>query len=96
MFVREQVEAVRRHPVRIDNARSRAIELVRRFKSGGFATDAENERAMAELESLVPDPRVSEIIFWPHRHELAKSYDAEELTAEAIVDLAMQYKPFAL
>ena len=81
---------------RVEEQRLRAIELVRGLMSGGFASEAEDARAMSELERLVPDPHVSAIIFWPGTHHLARDYDEDELTPELVVELAMKYKPIAL
>ncbi len=59
-------------------------------------SESELDAAMTELESLVPDPNVSAIIFWPSHHELSRHLEAAELTPQKIVELAYQYEPFAL
>ena len=51
---------------------------------------------MEELESLVPDPNVSDLIFWPRHHEASRALTEDELTADRIVAVAMNYQPFAL
>lgn len=64
--------------------------------NGRFETEGEGEAALRELESLVPDPRVSDLIFWPERHPLSASVPDSKRTAELVVELAMRYEPFSL
>ena len=64
--------------------------------NGRFETEAEGDAALRELKLLVPDPRVSDLIFWPERHPLSASIPDKKLTAELVVELAMRYEPFSL
>ena len=65
--------------------RREMVELVERI-SAGAGTEAEQEEWLETLEANVPDPAVSDLIFWPER----------ELTAEEIVDRALAYESVAL
>lgn len=58
--------------------------------------DSEVDAALAELRTLVPDPQVSDLIFWPQKHSASRGLTSEELTAERIVELALHYEPFTL
>lgn len=59
-------------------------------------TEAEQDAWLRELKRLVPDPAVSNLIFWPNHHKLAKDLQESELMPEKIVELAFSYEPFAL
>lgn len=78
-----------------ESARRRALELVRKLMNGTL-DDEEGDEAMRELMNVVPDPHVSDLIFWPDTHRLSKTYDTADLTPELIVDLACQYRPIQL
>ncbi len=78
-----------------ETARERAIQLAEALLTGEGDDEAIGA-AVRELEQLVPDPRVSDLIFWPSHHERSAGLDPAELTAEKIVDLASEYRPFAL
>lgn len=75
--------------------RLRAIELVRKVTDPTLS-EQDTDKAMDELGRLVPDPRLSDLIFWPTDHPLSAKLDEHELTPERIVDLASHYKPFQL
>ena len=62
----------------------------------GSQSESQVTATMIELESIVPDPRVSNLIYWPSRHPLSQGLNDAELTPEKIVELAYRYKPFAL
>jgi predicted nucleotidyltransferase component of viral defense system len=78
-----------------DVERRRAIALVRQLKTAN-GSERQLDSAMAELKSLVPDPNVSDLIYWPSQHDLSKGLQELELTPEVIVELAYRYKPFEL
>lgn len=80
----------------MDDERERAVELVELLMDAGSLDDAQVDAAMEKLLSLVPDPRVSDLIFWPQHHAASRDLTQDELTAERIVDLAMSYQPFSL
>ncbi len=73
-----------------------AIEVVRRILAGDYTTDEEAESLVNEFASLVPDPKASDLIFWPNQHPLSSGLSENELTPELIVELAHQYRPFEL
>lgn len=73
-----------------------AVEVVRRIMTGDYTTDEEAESLVNEFTSLVPDPRASDLIFWPNQHPLSRGLSEEELTPELIVELAREYRPFEL
>lgn len=75
--------------------RQRALELVRFLMDGG-GSEEDGDAALTVLRSLVPDPAVSALIFWPSHHKLTKDLAASERTPEEIVELAYLYEPFAL
>ena len=74
----------------------RAVELVGRIMAGDYTTDDEADSLVEEFESLVPDPRASDLIVWPNQHPLSRDLSEDELTPTRIVELARQYRPFAL
>jgi hypothetical protein len=75
-----------------DKARQRAIELVERIAA--LATNENDaDAALDELAKLVPDPNISDLIFWPSQHPLSAGLDKGDLTPELIVELAGRYKP---
>lgn len=80
----------------MDEGRERAVELVELLMGAAGLDDAQLGVAMEELESLVPDPNVSDLIFWPRHHEASRALTEDELTADRIVEVAMNYQPFAL
>lgn len=65
----------------------RAIELVRVFQEGGFATEAEDQARFNELAELLPDPEFSRFLFWGPEGPRESWYRA--LTPEAVVALAL-------
>ncbi len=79
-----------------ESDRREAEELVRQIMAGEFPTEADQDRAMAQLGRLLPDPNFSELIFWPSHHKLSSGIDESELTPQKIVQLASQYRPFEL
>ena len=84
-------------PGRVEEAqRARAVEVVRRLMEDDTLGEEEEDDLLDELEALVPDPRVSALVYWPQRHERAAGRAEAELTPEVIVELALQYRPFAL
>ncbi len=79
----------------VETDRQRAIALVRQLMTAS-GTERQLDAAMAELESIVPDPNVSDLIYWPGHHERSRGLRESELTPDKIVELAYRYKPFAL
>ena len=58
----------------------------------GPSTDSENNKIAEELRRIVPDPDLTEYIFWSDEF-----YDEEEnLDIDAILEKAFSYKPIAL
>jgi hypothetical protein len=68
--------------------REEMIALVERLKRGE-GEDAEASDWISQLERSLPNPHISDLIFWPKEGE-------ENLTAEQIVDKAMEYRPIEL
>jgi hypothetical protein len=64
-------------------AREQLIELVKKIANAD-GTEKEIDQMIELLEKNVPDPRVSNYIFY------------DELSPEAIVDKALAYKPIQL
>ncbi len=67
-------------------SREELIDLVEGIKDPR-GTEDDTNRDLAVLEANVPDPNVSDLIFWPN---------GPELTAEEVVDKALAYKPIQL
>lgn len=65
--------------------REELIELVKQICEAE-GTEEEIDSMIDLLEQNVPHPEVSDLIFWSN----------EELTAEEIVDRALNYKPIIL
>ncbi len=70
--------------------RSKLPRLVTYLMSGE-GTEPEQELALKELESGVPHPHVSDLIFWPER----EGFD-RELTPDEVVDIALAHRPIEL
>jgi hypothetical protein len=73
----------------------RAVELVRHLLVNDFGSEEEADQALREVERMLPDPRVSDLIYCPGQHPLSAEAAEDDLTAERIVDLALRYEPFA-
>ena len=79
------------HAVRMSTAqRSELLRLVTYLMSGD-GTESEQDEALRALESHVPHPRVSELIFWPQH----AGFD-RELTPDEVVDVCLAYRPIEL
>ena len=68
--------------------RARMIDLVERI----LRHEGDDEQLgewLDQLEQSWPNPHIGDLIFWPDRGD-------ENLTAEQIVDKAMQYRPIEL
>ncbi len=65
--------------------RSHLVQLVKQIMAGEGTEDEIHERLMF-VRKNVPDPYVSDYIFWPDR----------QMTAEEIIDRALAYKPIQL
>ena len=63
--------------------RDELIAVVRRIQSRDYGTEADGDRLLEQLKQSVPDPAVSDLIFWHN----------PVLSAEEIVDRAMAYEP---
>lgn len=68
-------------------ARSRAelVDIVRRLQAA-TGTEDEQDKLLDVLRANVPDPRISDLIFWP----------PSELAPDEVIDCALAYRPFAL
>ena len=64
--------------------------------SSDATSEAEEDAVRAEFESLVPDPRATDLIYWPKLHPLSRDLAEEDLTAEHVVELACRYRPIEL
>jgi len=71
-------------------SRVELIELVEKIMHGE-GTEEETNEWLELIKANVPDPEVSDLIFWPDVRGLP-----DNLTAEQIVDMAVSYKPIAL
>lgn len=65
--------------------REELIALVQKIRESQ-GTEEEMHRDLALLRQAVLDPKVTDYIFW----------STEELSAEQVVDKALQYKPILL
>jgi hypothetical protein len=68
--------------------RDEMIALVDRLLRGEGEDDEVGEWIL-QLERSLPNPHIGNLIFYPDKGD-------ENLTAEQIVDKAMQYRPFEL
>ena len=66
--------------------RDELVAIVRRIQSSDYATEADGDRLLDHLKRSVPDPEVSDLIFWRK----------PALSAEEIVDRALAYEPITL
>ncbi len=64
--------------------REELVQLVQSIMDA-VGTEEEQEEMLSILEASVPDPNVSNLIYYPP--------DSNELTAEEVVDRALSYKP---
>lgn len=62
------------------------VKIVERLQQADYCSDQEGVELMTILKENVIHPAVSNLIFW----------NDEELTAEKIVDAALNYKPILL
>ncbi|MDA3647538.1 hypothetical protein LZ318_34290 [Saccharopolyspora indica] len=65
--------------------REELVQIVRRLQEAE-GSEREQERLLEVLQANVPDPHVSDLIYWP----------MSTLAPEEIVDRALAYKPFTL
>jgi hypothetical protein len=79
-----------------DDDPERAVEIVRGLLDGDRLTEAQRDVLRAELESLVPDPRVSDLIYWPGQHPRGDEARALGGDAEAVVEVAWRYRRIIL
>lgn len=79
--------AARRVP---DVTREELVEVVRRITGGG-AAEHEITFWLELLKANVPDPNVSDLIFWPNLYFQDES--VRELTPEQVVEVALAYRP---
>jgi hypothetical protein len=68
-------------------SRMELVELVRKI-CAAEGTEEEQEDMLTLLQSSVPHPEVSDLIYFPP--------EGDELTPEEIVDRALAYKPIQL
>lgn len=64
-------------------SRAELVDIVRRLQSA-TGTEDEQDQLLEVLRANVPDPRVSDLIFWP----------PSELSPDEIIDHALAYRPF--
>jgi hypothetical protein len=69
----------------VQRNREELIAVVQKIREAK-GTEEELHRDLALLRQAVLDPKVTDYIFW----------SKEELTAEQVVDKALQYKPILL
>lgn len=74
----------------MEATRVEALRLTTYLMSGE-RSEAEQEAALAELQALVPHPRVSDLIYWPSR----EGFD-RELSPDEVVRVAMAYRAIEL
>ncbi|GGY01644.1 bacteriocin immunity protein [Streptomyces hiroshimensis] len=69
--------------------RQEAVGLVQRVMDADYATEAEGDRLAELLDRglACPSGYVTDLIFWPR---------GRELSAEEVVDRALEYRPIAL
>lgn len=70
--------------------RALLVEMVRRLMTGGYGTEAEDDRALDELKLRVPHPAWSGLIFY------SDEYFDHEPTADEIVNQALSYRAIEL
>jgi hypothetical protein len=66
--------------------RQELVELVRRIIESDFETEEESWKAVELLQANVPDPNVTDYIFWPD------PIDRDVNPAE-VIDRALAFKP---
>jgi hypothetical protein len=71
---------------RVPRTREELIALVERLQRAEFGTEQDGETLLAELRRAVPDPEVSDLIFWTY----------PPLSAAEVVDRALAYEPVVL
>ena len=76
--------------VTTDGEREEPVQLVT-FLMSAEGTEREQDAALKTLESRVPHPGVSSLIFWPHQEGFGR-----ELTPEEVVDFALAYRAIEL
>jgi hypothetical protein len=62
--------------------RDQLIDLVERIQRADYETEVDGDRLLTRLKQSVPDPAVSDLIFW---HE-------PPLSAAEVVDRALSYR----
>jgi hypothetical protein len=67
--------------------RNELISLVQRIIEAE-GTEEEQDEMLLLLKTSVPDPNVSDLIYYPS--------DGQDLSAEEVVDRALAYKPIQL
>jgi len=70
-----------------DLSKEELIEITKRI----LLTDKHQDFYLQLLEKNILDPAISDLIFWPSQ----RGYD-RELSAEEIVEIALNYKPIYL
>lgn len=65
------------------SSRKAIIALIDRLLRDDFDTEAAADEALRRLKRSVPDPNISDLIFWTD----------EGLDAEAVYEKAMRYRP---
>lgn len=76
-----------------DVTREELVEVTRRI-ADGQGKEHQVNFWLDLLQANVPDPAVSDLIFWPNRYFEVE--DAPDLTPDQIVDIALGYKPIQL
>lgn len=76
-------------------AGERAREIVASLLRGE-GTETEQTGLIDELETLEPDPNVSDLVFWPDRHQLGPDLRRIGSSADVVAALAFRYRPVPL
>ena len=78
-----------------DLSREQLVRIVDQLLRCDPADEEEQDRLLHLFQASVLHPRASTLIFFPEQ-ELGPEYQGRTLTAEEIVDRALDYKPIRL
>jgi len=73
-------------PPRQPLSRAELIEAVRTLMTGGLGSEEANDELIGRVERSVPDPEVSDLMF----------FSDPPLTPEEVVEAALAYRPIVL
>lgn len=60
------------------------------------SSEQEQDVVAEYLGRHLPDPRWSDILFWPTRHPVTSAMSIDDATAEQVVEIAFMHRPIAL